>query len=169
MPKGAAARVGDMVNHQAPPKLTPSNGMGSPNVFIGKLPAWRGVGAAVVPGLQAAKQAADTAIQIAEAATTASTGTPGFPAAKAAEESTKASVALSMGSTVMGTAAAGGDIHMCTQPLPLPPHGAGVVIDGSTTVRINGLPACRKGDTIVEAVGPPNQIASGEDSVIIGG
>jgi uncharacterized Zn-binding protein involved in type VI secretion len=29
----------------------------------------------------------------------------------------------------------------------------GVVIDGSTTVTVNFLPACRKGDTLLEAVG----------------
>jgi uncharacterized Zn-binding protein involved in type VI secretion len=54
-------------------------------------------------------------------------------------------------------------------PLPIPPHGPGVVIDGSTTVMINGLPACRLGDTILEPVGPPNKIVKGEFTVIIGG
>jgi uncharacterized Zn-binding protein involved in type VI secretion len=43
------------------------------------------------------------------------------------------------------------------------------VIDGSATVLINNLPACRLGDTIVEAVGPPNKIVMGEPTVIIGG
>jgi uncharacterized Zn-binding protein involved in type VI secretion len=36
-------------------------------------------------------------------------------------------------------------------------------------VLINNLPACRMGDTIIEAVGPPNKIAMGEPTVIIGG
>jgi uncharacterized Zn-binding protein involved in type VI secretion len=44
-----------------------------------------------------------------------------------------------------------------------------VVIDGSQTVLINNLPACRMGDTILEAVGPPNKIVKGEMTVIIGG
>ena len=44
-----------------------------------------------------------------------------------------------------------------------------VVVDGSTTVFINKLPACRVGDTIVEAIGPPNKIAMGCPTVIIGG
>ena len=50
-------------------------------------------------------------------------------------------------------------------------HGAGigVVIDGSVTVLINGLPACRAGDTIIEALGPPNKIVMGLPTVIIGG
>ncbi|BDI16323.1 hypothetical protein ANSO36C_21250 [Nostoc cf. commune SO-36] len=45
--------------------------------MIGSLPAWRGVLAAAVPGLQSAKQVSDTAIQVAEAATKAAAGTPG--------------------------------------------------------------------------------------------
>jgi hypothetical protein len=34
---------------------------------------------------------------------------------------------------------------------------------------INFLPACRLGDTVLEAVGPPNKIVKGEMTVIIGG
>jgi uncharacterized Zn-binding protein involved in type VI secretion len=34
---------------------------------------------------------------------------------------------------------------------------------------INNLPACRMGDTIMEALGPPNSITKGETTVIIGG
>ena len=45
----------------------------------------------------------------------------------------------------------------------------GVVIDGSQTVQINSLAACRVGDTIIEAVGPPNKIVMGMVNVIIGG
>ena len=52
---------------------------------------------------------------------------------------------------------------------PLPPHGPGVVVNGSQTVLINNLAACRAGDTIVEAVGPPNVIVMGLPTVIIGG
>jgi uncharacterized Zn-binding protein involved in type VI secretion len=166
MPTGPAARITDPVIHPAPPVLTP--GPGSPNVLIGGLLAWRGVPAAAAAALQAAKQISDTTIQVAEAATVAAAGTPGAPAAKAAEEATKAAAAASMGSMI--TASAGGaDIHACVTPLPIPPHGPGVVIDGSTTVVINNLPACRMGDTILEAVGPPNKIAMGCPTVIIGG
>ena len=161
-----AARITDNVAHPLPPVLTP--GPGSPTVLIGFLPAWRGILAAAVPALQAAKQASDIAIKAAEAATMAAAGTPGLPAAKAAEETTKATAASTMGSMIT-SAAAGADIHMCATPLPIPPHGPGVVIDGSTTVMINNLPACRMGDTILEAVGPPNKIAKGEMTVLIGG
>jgi uncharacterized Zn-binding protein involved in type VI secretion len=138
------------------------------NVLIGSLPAWRGVGGAVAGALQAAKQVSDTAIKVAEAATLAAAGTPGAPAAKAAEESVKAASAASMGSMI-SSSAGGADIHSCATPLPIPPHGPGVVIDGSQTVLINNLPACRLGDTVLEAVGPPNKIVKGEMTVIIGG
>lgn len=165
MPQGPAARITDMVAHPLPPMLQP--GPGSPNVLIGFLPAWRGVPAAAAAAIQGAKQASDAVIQAAEAATLAAAGTPGAPAAKAAEEATKASAAASMGSMISG-AAGGADIHQCLTPLPIPPHGPGVVVDGSKTVLINNLPACRVGDTIVEAVGPPNKITSGCFTVIIG-
>ena len=114
------------------------------------------------------KQAADASVQAAETATKAAAGTPGAPAAYAAEQALKASVAASLGSAI--TAAAGGaDIHLCTTPSPVPPHGPGVVISGSSTVSINGLPACRQGDTILEPLGPMNKIAMGCPTVNIGG
>lgn len=165
MPKGPAARITDNVMHPLPPVLTP--GPGSMNTMIGFLPAWRGVPAGVAAALQAAKTASDAVIQVAEAATLAAAGTPGAPAAKAAEEATKALAASTMGSMVTSMAG-GADIHACVTPLPIPPHGPGVVIDGSATVLINNLPACRLGDTILEPVGPPNKIVKGEFTVIIG-
>ncbi len=165
MPTGPAARITDNVAHPLPPMLTP--GPGSPNVFIGYLPAWRGVPAATAAALQGPKQAADTSIQAAEAATAAATG-PGVPIAYAAEQTVKSTMLATMTRLIM-SAAAGADIHACTTPLPVPPHGPGVVINGSATVMINNLPACRLGDTILEAVGPPNTIAKGEPTVIIGG
>jgi uncharacterized Zn-binding protein involved in type VI secretion len=165
MPMGPAARILDPVVHPAPGVLTP--GPGSPNVIIGNKLAWRGVPAGAAAAISAAKATSDKAIATAEAATVAAAGTPGLPAAKAAEQTAKATAATNMGAMI--TAAAGGaDIHACTTPLPLPPHGPGVVIDGSPTVLINGLPACRQGDTIVEAVGPPDKIAVGLQTVIIG-
>lgn len=166
MPRGPAARVGDLVAHPGTPTLT---GVGSPNVLIGKRPAWRGVLAAAVPALQSAKQSADTTIHAAQAATLAVIGTPAFPGAKASEEAIKAATAAAMGTTIMAAAAGGGDLHTCATPLPPVPHGVGVVVNGSATVLINGLPACRATDTIIEAVGPPNTITAGEALVIIGG
>jgi len=167
MPTGPAARITDNVVHPLPPVLTP--GPGSPNVIIGFLPAWRGIPLVAVAALQAAKTSADIAVQTAVAATAAAAGTPGAPAAYAAEQATKTAALSSMSSAITGAAASGADIHMCVTPSPVPPHGPGVVINGSATVMINNLPACRLGDTILEAIGPPNTIAKGEPTVIIGG
>ncbi|MBS1792239.1 MAG: PAAR domain-containing protein [Acidobacteria bacterium] len=166
MPTGPAARVTDNVVHPLPPVLSP--GPGSPNVIIGFLPAWRGIPLAAVAALQAAKTTADAAVQAAVAATAAAAGTPGAPAAYAAEQATK-TVVLSSMSSAISAASAGADIHLCATPSPVPPHGPGVVINGSATVMINNLPACRLGDTILEALGPPNSIAKGETTVVIGG
>ncbi|MDJ0835178.1 MAG: hypothetical protein QNK37_01600 [Acidobacteriota bacterium] len=161
-----AARVFDPVQHPTPPVLTGSPG--SLNVFIGGKPAWRGVMAAVAAGLSAAKKTSDAAIKAAETAAKAAMGTPAAPAAKAAEQVAKSTAAATMGAAIR-SAAGGADVHMCLKPLPIPPHGPGVVITPSKTVYINGLGACRKGDTILEAVGPPNKIKAGFPKVKIGG
>lgn len=161
-----AARITDPVAHPLPPVLT--GGPGSFNVIIGGKFAWRGVPAAATARLLAAKSASEIRIKTAEAATLAAAGTPGGPAAKAAEENLKTAEAATMGSTITSSAGMT-DIHSCATPLPLPPHGPGVVIDGSKTVLINGLPACRQGDTILEALGPPNKITVGLPTVLIGG
>jgi uncharacterized Zn-binding protein involved in type VI secretion len=169
VPKGPAARILDPVLHPLPGILQP--GPGSPNVIIGGLLAWRGVPAAAAAAIQAAKATSDAALQVAQAATVAAAGTPGAPAAIAAEETAKNAAGASMGSMISG-AAGGADIHICLTPLgplPLPTHGPGVVIDGSQTVLINNLPACRVGDTVLEALGPPNKIVMGLPTVIIGG
>lgn len=160
-----AARITDNVAHPLPPVLTP--GPGSANVLIGMLPAWRGIPAAAAAALQAAKQTSDIAIKTAEAATIAAAGTPGAPAVYAAEQAAKTAAATALGSAI---SAMGGmsDIHLCVTPSPVPPHGPGVVIDGSKTVMINNMPACRLGDTIIEPLGPPNKIVKGEMTVVIG-
>lgn len=159
-----AARVLDSVAHPLPPVLTGSPG--SMNVMIGKKPAWRGIPTAGVPALQTAKSISDGVLKGLKAATVAASGTPGYPVAKAAEEAGKITASISMGSMIAGIGAMA-DIHMCATPLPIPPHGPGVVIDGSTKVFINGMPAAKMGCTIVEALGPPNKITSGCFSVMI--
>jgi uncharacterized Zn-binding protein involved in type VI secretion len=133
--------------------------------MIGYLLAWRGIGGAAAAAIQAANQTATTAIQVAEAATLAAAGTPGAPAAYTAEQTLKASSLASMSSMISSS---GTDIHACTTPSPVPPHGPGVVTTPSTTVMIAGMPAARQGDTITEAIGPPNTIAMGCMTVIIG-
>jgi len=165
MPTGPAARAfADSTAHGLPPTLSP--GPGAPTVMIGFMPAWRGVPLAAVAALQSAKTAADAAIQTAVAATAAAAGTPGAPAAYAAEQTLKGTMLASLGSAFSAT---GADIHLCTVPSPVPPHGPGVDITGSATVSICFFPAGRLGDTILEPLGPPNTIVSGQMNVIIGG
>lgn len=137
-----AARVTDPVLHTTPPKPTGNlTGIGSPNVFIGKLKAWRGVPTAVVPQLMLTKQT-----------TLAAESNPATIAA--AKTTMLNSINLLSGSA---------DKHACVL------HGLGVVIDGSKTVLINGLPACRQGDKLLEISGPPtNKILKGCSSVFIG-
>ncbi|MDH3974150.1 MAG: PAAR domain-containing protein [Deltaproteobacteria bacterium] len=62
---------------------------------------------------------------------------------------------------------AGSDFHACPLLTALVPHVGGVIAMGSATVLINGLPAARQGDMVVE-VGPPNSIAMGCATVLIG-
>ena len=161
-----AARITDSVAHPLPPILV--GGPTAITVIIGFLPAWRGVNPAVAAAMQAAKAISDAAIKVAEAATLAAAGTPGAPAAKVAEEGVKAGAAAAMGSAI-SSAAGGSDIHACVTPLPIPPHGPGIVITPSATVMVANFPAARAGDTILEAVGPPNTIVKGEFTVLIGG
>lgn len=166
MPQGPAARVADNVTHPLPPVLTGSPG--AITVLIGMKPAWRGMPLAAVAALQAAKTASDIVLKAAEVAKTAASGTPGGPAAAVAEQTAKTAALAAMGAAI-SAAGALSDIHLCTTPSPLPPHGPGVVIDGSATVMINNMPACRLGDTLLEAIGPPNKIVMGCMTVIIGG
>lgn len=167
MPKGLAAREGDFVSHADPVTLTKFSVGLIPNVFIGGKAAWRAIPAGNVTGLQQAKEIGDQKVTAAEKITEASRGTPKMPEAEAAELAVKLEVAASMAKAITD-AAGGGDIHVCRTPLPIPPHGIGVAINGSASVRINGLPACRANDTILEALGPANKINGGDQSVYIG-
>lgn len=59
------------------------------------------------------------------------------------------------------------DTHTCPLFTGVVPHVGGVVAVGSLTVLIGNLPAARQGDIVVEG-GPPNTIAIGCPTVIIG-
>ena len=61
----------------------------------------------------------------------------------------------------------GMDFHACPLLTGTVPHVGGMVAMGSTTVLINNMPVARVGDSIVES-GPPNSIAMGETTVLIG-
>jgi uncharacterized Zn-binding protein involved in type VI secretion len=97
-PAPMGARVGDPVVHGG--LLFP--GIGSLNVFIGGMPAWR----------------------------------------------------------------AGVDTYLCTAPGT--PHGIGVAMPGAATVLINGFPAARAGDCVIEASGGADMILLGCPTVLIG-
>lgn len=64
-----------------------------------------------------------------------------------------------------------GDMHVCpmvTPGLPPIPHVGGPITLGSATVLIGGQPAARMGDMAL-CVGPPDTIALGCPTVLIGG
>lgn len=181
MPQGPAARLGDPVTPpHVPPVLT--GGPPATTVLIGMMPAWKGIPLAAGPAIAATNaatesmlQTLETAAKIAEAAAIAGAGTPAAPglvatatAARLAAETAKATAAATNAASIAAAAATGASMHACALPWPIPPHGPGVVIDGSPTVLIENAPACRMGDTIIEAIGPPNKIMMGCPTVIIG-
>lgn len=166
MPQGPAARLGDSVAHPLPPVL--AGGPPATTVLIGSIPAWKGLPLAAAGALAGAKAASDAVVQAAEATAVAAAATPGGPAARAAAEAAKGAAVAAMGSAISAAAAGGTSIHSCTTPWPAVPHGPGVVITGSATVMIENMPACRVGDIILEAIGPPNAITMGCPTVIIG-
>jgi uncharacterized Zn-binding protein involved in type VI secretion len=59
------------------------------------------------------------------------------------------------------------DFHACPLANGSQPHVGGVVTKGSLTVMIEGFPAARQGDSVMEA-GGPNTIAIGCPTVMIG-
>lgn len=60
------------------------------------------------------------------------------------------------------------DTHACPLSDGPKPHVGGVVAKGSLSVLIEGLPAARMGDAVVEA-SAPNAITAGLPTVVIGG
>ena len=61
-----------------------------------------------------------------------------------------------------------GDMHTCPLVNGVVPHVGGPVIPpGGVTVLIGGMPAARVGDMLT-CVGPPDTIAKGEPTVLIG-
>jgi len=170
MPQGPAARLADNVTHPFPPVLTGSPG--AVTVLIGFMPAWRGLPDGSCGAIQNAKDASDKVLDDLKAKKIVAAGTPAGPAAVAAEKAGQAAALASMGAMITAAAAGGTDIHMCLGIPPPPfgiPHGPGIVMDGSKTVMINSMPACRLGDTVTEAIGGPNKILMGCMTVIIGG
>ncbi|MHB1295092.1 MAG: PAAR domain-containing protein [Anaerolineae bacterium] len=64
-----------------------------------------------------------------------------------------------------------GDMHTCPQVTPgtpPAPHVGGPITLGSATVLIGGQPAARQGE-MATCVGPPDSIAMGCPTVLVGG
>jgi uncharacterized Zn-binding protein involved in type VI secretion len=64
-----------------------------------------------------------------------------------------------------------GDMHTCpmvTPGVPPVPHVGGPITMGSATVLIGNMPAARMGD-MATCTGPPDTIAAGCPTVLIGG
>lgn len=157
-----AARVGDITAHGSPLSIGP----GSFNVIIGGQLAWRGISA--VQAALLAKTVAEGAEKIAkaQAAATLAAGTPAAAAAQANVVKTITEAAKDVAGVIAGFVPA--DIHTCPIVKLVIPDGVGVVIDGSQTVLINNLAACRLGDTIQETTSV-NKIVQGLPTVLIGG
>lgn len=155
---GTAATVGSAVAHPIPGVLT---GTGSLNVFIGGLPAWRGVPALTfqsqIDGFLQAKEASELIVLASRLAP--------LPVQLTVQEAQTA-VMLPL---VVALGGGQADFHSCETPWPPVPHGAGIVLQGSQTVFINGCRACRQGDEVFEPIGPPDPIIMGWPTVWIGG
>jgi uncharacterized Zn-binding protein involved in type VI secretion len=83
------------------------------------------------------------------------------------------SIVVGMPTVLIGgqPAARLGDMHTCplvTPGLPPIPHVGGPITLGSATVLIGGQPGARMGD-MATCVGPPDTIAAGCPTVLIGG
>lgn len=126
-------------------------------------------GAPAAAGVASAQAALLQSTNAALTATwTAASAVPGGqPAAdQAYTQGIKLAAAASAGavaSALQGLA----DMHVC--PLLFPLHGPGFVTSASSSVFINGLPACRMGDAVLEAAGGSDPIANGAQNVSIGG
>ncbi|MGF1536514.1 MAG: PAAR domain-containing protein [Elainellaceae cyanobacterium] len=145
-----AARLGDKTAHGDP--LKP--GTCSPDVFISGQPAWRALSPAMVQKLLDIFK--DTVKNATKAIATANTPAQAEPLKKMKE-----------GVEELLKIMASTDQHACTIVKLVIPDGNGVVINGSTSVFINGLPACRVGDMIIETTSV-NSIAKGDNTVLIG-
>lgn len=151
MPGPPAARLGDATAHGDPLKPGPC----SPDVLIGGQKAWRALDPAMAKELlEQAKKAAKSAAAAGAATTTVE---------KAKHLKDLKDAAQKMASIMTST-----DQHACAVVKVAIPDGNGVVIKGSSSVLINGLPACRVGDPIQE-ITSVNSVIAGEPTVLIGG
>ena len=165
MPKGPAARIGDMTAHGSP--LSP--GLPSKDVMIGGQFAWLGLTAAALAVLMKVIEEGVKKIAKAAAKVTATAGTPAAAAAATNLVKVTADVAVDTAAAMASLVSGGVSKHACPIVKVAIPDGIGIVINPSSTVIINGWGACRLGDTIQE-VSSVNTIAPPcLPTVIIGG
>lgn len=125
--------------------------------------------ASATAGASAALATLNTAgVALAAAYTTAAAIPGGEPAAATAFALGIQAAAGSAMSAAIAAIAGMTDTHTCPLCTPIP-HGAGVVTRGSASVFINGLPAARQLDNLIEAAGGSDPIAVGCPTVNIGG
>ena len=129
-----------------------------------------GKGNAMAAGVTAGAFGALAAANGALTATwTAASAVPGGqPAANTAYTQGIKTLAAVAASAAMAAVASMADMHVCTIPCPIPPHGPGVVTQGSKSVFIDNLPAARQDDKVIEACGGSDPIAMGCQTVLIG-
>jgi len=122
------------------------------------------------PGATTGAYATLTATNTALTATwsTASAVPGGQPAANTAYTQAIKAAAAAAASAAFSAVAGMADMHVCPIPVPIPPHGPGVVTKASGTVFIDNLPAARQDDKVVEACGGSDPIALGCQTVEIG-
>jgi uncharacterized Zn-binding protein involved in type VI secretion len=155
----AAARFTDITIHGTP--YVP--GTGSTNVMIGNLPALRAMSPAAVAGFVALLAKIAVNLEVMKGAINAGNAPLAAKAGKDLKDDAEAA------SKMIATM----DQIICPMLLLKiggPPNGPGVIIGGSTTVQINGLPAGRATDQIREVMAlDPNMVAVGLPTVQIGG
>ena len=158
----AAARLTDMTIHGTP--FVP--GIGSTNVMIGGLPALRAMSPAAAAAFLALL--AKIAVHLQELQTGLGTPPPAGPAA--VTHATKELADLTPAAEAMIASVDQIICPMLLLKIGGPPNGAGVIVSGSSTVMINGMPAGRAYDQIREVMAlDPNMVAVGFPTVIIGG
>jgi uncharacterized Zn-binding protein involved in type VI secretion len=156
------------------PALTPPDA--TPKLVQTQTAATQSAGAAAAqgnpsaPGAVSGAFASLTATNAALTATYASASAVpgGQPAATQAYTQGIKAAAAAAASAAFAAVASMVDMHNCPTPCPIPPHGPGVVTQASTTVFIDGLPAARQGDNVIEACGGSDAISKGDATVDIG-
>lgn len=130
--------------------------------------AGKGNSSAVSASASAVPAMMSTNVALTATWTSASPVPGGQPAANQAYTLGIKAAAAAASSAVFAAIGGMADTHICPIPVPVPPHGPGMVCAGSETVFINNLPASRKDDKIMEAAGGADAISKGCATVIIG-